>query len=121
MATFDYLQSRAKADRLIQRFGMQASLRRNGVDRPCYVAIVQNTAREEPNDFTNLVDQKMIMSAGLFDIYLNPPVKDLDALVLYVQPPGNPPVVQKVSNLTTPVDNIAPANIDVAYQFTVRR
>lgn len=100
---------------------MQASLRRDGVDRPCWLVIVRNNAGEQPTDFTNLIDQNVIVSAGLFDIYANPPVKDLDAVVFYVQPPGDPLVVQKVSNITTPVDNIAPANIDVAYQFTVRR
>lgn len=121
MATFDYLHSRTVADRLIQKFGMQASLRRNDIDRPCWLVIVRNDAREQPTDFTNLVDQEIIVSAGLFDLYLNPPVKDVDQVVFYLQPPGNPPVVQKVSNITTPVDNIAPANIDVAYQFTVRR
>ena len=121
MSGFDYLGSRATADRLITKFGMKASLRRNGTDRDCYVVIVDYMPSDKATEMTNPTDRKVVMSAGLGDVPTTPPVNEKDQLVTYFQPPDDPPVVKEILPFTCPVQPISPAGVVVAYEFTVRR
>lgn len=122
MALFDYVKSRATADKLIQKFGMKAVLRRKGVDRTCYVVIPEYLAREKPSDMANPTDRQVFIAAGLGDVPLTPPNNEVDQLVTFVQPLGTPPVVDEILPFTGgPVKPIRPAGIVVVYQGTVRR
>lgn len=122
MALFDYVRSKATADRLIQKFGMNAVLRRTTdtpTDRPCRVCIVDYMPRDQASQLTNPTDRRVYMSAvGLEG---EPPDNEQDQLVTFVQPPTNPPVVNEVLPFTCPVKPLAPAGVVVCYEFTVRR
>jgi hypothetical protein len=119
--TFDYLHSRAVADKLIGKFGMKAALRRGMTDRECWIVITDYLPHEEASQLVNPTDRKVIISAGLGAVPGEPPDNEQDKLVTYVQPLANPPVVKEVLAFTSPVAPISPAGIDVAYQVTVRR
>ena len=122
MAQFDYLGTRATADRLIQRFGMAAVLRRTGSpDRPCFVAIIDNEPTDKATALTNPTDRRVLLSASGAEIEATPPDNESDLLVTFVQPPTNPPVQDEVLPFTCPVKKYAPAGIVVLYEFTVRR
>jgi hypothetical protein len=122
VASFDYGRSRATADRLIRKFGMQGVLRRattSPTDRPVWVLIVDELPRDQASQLANPTDRNVIMSAvGLDDMQ---PDNEQDQLVTFVQPPTNPPVEKEVLPFTCPVKKIAPAGITVLYEFTVRR
>lgn len=121
MALFDYIRTRATADRLVTKFGMKASLRRAGVDRDCYV-VMEYQPRENPSQAANPTDRLVYMSAGLGDVLTTPPNNESDQLVTYVQPLSTPPVVDEVLSFTgEPVKLIRPAGITVLYEAKVRR
>jgi len=121
-AKFDYAQALDDADALIQFFGMNAVLRREGFpDRPCRVAIVEYKPREKPTDLANPVDRTVFMSAKNPEIIATPPDNELDQLVTFVQPPTNPPVENEVLPMTCKPTPTAPAGVTVLWQFTVRR
>ncbi len=125
MATkFDYVQATTDADNLIQFFGMDAVLRRVGsspVDRPCRVAIIEYSPREQAANLANPTDRKVVMSAKNSEVQLMPPDNEQDQLVTFVQPPANPPVVHEVLPLTCKPKPTAPAGVTVLWEFTVRR
>lgn len=124
MSSFDYLESRADADELIQYFGMQASLRRSTdtpTDRSCWVAIVEYEPSDKSTSLANPTDRRVIMSADLGAVLAEPPDSEKDVLVTYVQPAANPPVINEILPFTCPVKPTAPAGIVVCYEFTVRR
>lgn len=120
MAGFDYLGSRATADKLIHKFGMRAVLRRAAdtpTDRPCWVVIIDELPRDAATELTNPTDRRIIMSAVGLDS--EPPDNERDQLVTFIQPGG---VEQnELLPFTCPVKKYAPAGITVAYEFTVRR
>lgn len=119
MATkFDYAGAIQDVDAIIAFFGMDAVLRREGIDdRPCRVVIFDNP-REKASELTNPVDRQVYMSpAGLTIL----PDNELDQLVTFVQPPTIPPVVKEVLPFTCKVKPTAPAGVTVLYEFTVRR
>jgi hypothetical protein len=124
---FDYIQTQADADALLQEFGMAAILRRESVnptDRPCTVCIIEYNPREKPADLANPTDRRVILSpldptTGL-PLAL-PPDNELDQLVTFVQPPTSPPVVNEKLPLTCKPKPTAPAGVTVLWEFTVRR
>jgi hypothetical protein len=124
-AKFDYVQTQADAEELLQEFGMAAVFRRSGiVDRPCTVAIIEYDPREKPSDLANPTDRRVIMSpldptTGL--PLAIPPDNELDQLVTFVQPPTNSPVVNEVLPLTCKPKRTAPAGVTVLWEFTVRQ
>jgi hypothetical protein len=120
MAGFDYLGTRATADKLIHKFGMAAVLRRatdTPTDRPVWVVIVDEMPRDDASQLTNPTDRKVIMSAVGLDS--EPPDNERDLLVTFIQPGGT--VQNEVLPFTCPVKKYAPAGVTVAYDFTVRR
>lgn len=125
---FDYLDAQNTADSLIQYFGMDAVLRREGsspVDRPCRVAIVDWRPRERATDLTNPTDRYVIMSASNVEVQLMPPDSEQDLLVTYKQLPTGGPVLPLVEDEVLPLTSkpkpTEPAGITVCYEFTVRR
>lgn len=121
---FDYLDARSTADELVQFFGMDAVLRREGsspVDRPCRVAIVEHKPRERPTDLANPEDRYVIISAANAEVQAMPPDNEHDVLVTFVQPPTNPPVEHEILPFTSKPKVTAPAGIAVCYECTVRR
>lgn len=122
MAQFDYIRTRGVADKLIQKFGMKASLRRAGIDRDCVVVIPEYLSRENPSQMTNPTDRQVFIAVGLGAVLATPPDNELDQLVTYVQPLGTPPVVDEILPFTAAsVKPIRPAGIVVLYQAMVRR
>lgn len=120
MGLFDYVRTRATADKLIRKFGMRAVLRRAGVDRDCYVVIADYLARENPSQATNPTDRQVYMAAGLGAVLTVPPDNELDQLVTFVQPLGT--VVDEILPFTAAsVKPIKPAGITVLWQAMVRR
>lgn len=118
-AKFDYDQALKDADELIRFFGMDAVLRRTGLDdRPCRVAIIEYNPREQPANLANPTDRKVIMSALGLSV---PPDNEQDQLVTFVQPPTNPPVVNEELPLTCKPKPTAPAGVTVLWEFTVRQ
>jgi hypothetical protein len=121
-AKFDYQAAITDADNLIQYFGMNAVLRRAGSgDRPCRVAIIEYSPREQASNLANPTDRKVVMSAKNSEVQAMPPDSELDQLVTFVQPPTNPPVVKEVLPLTCKPKPTAPAGVVVMWEFTVRR
>ena len=118
--TFDYQQAILDADELIRYFGMAAVLRRNGVDRPCTVAIVKFNPREKPSELANPTDRKVIMSASNPEVQALPPDNEQDQLVTFVQPSTNPPVIDEELPMTCKPETTAPAGVTVLWEFTVR-
>lgn len=122
MGLFDYIKARNTGDRLVKKFGMLASLRREGVDRDCYVVVADYLSRENAAQATNPTDRQVIMAAGLGAVIAQPPDNELDQLVTYVQPPTVPPVVDEILPFTAAsVKPIRPAGITVLWQAMVRR
>ncbi len=122
MGVFDYIKSRGVGDKLVKKFGMLASLRRDGVDRDCYVVVADYLSRENPSQATNPTDRQVIMAAGLGAVLVTPPDNELDQLVTYVQPRTTPPVVDEILPFTAAsVKPIRPAGITVLWQAMVRR
>ncbi len=119
MSTFDYIKTRASADKLIKKYGMKAKLRRGGVDRDCVVVIPEYLSREKASEFANPTDRQVYISAGLGDVPTTPPNNELDQLVTFVQPAGT--VVDEILPFTAPVKPISPAGIVCVYSGTVRR
>lgn len=122
MGLFDYTKTRATGDRLVKKFGMKASLRRDGVDRDCYVVLTEYLSRENPAQATNPTDRQVLIAAGLGAVLATPPDNEQDQLVTYVQPPTSPPVVDEILPFTAAsVKPIRPAGITVLWQAMVRR
>lgn len=120
MATFDYIRTRAIGDRLIRKFGMKASLRRDGVDRDCWVVFPEYLAREKPSEMANPTDRQVYIAAGLGDVMTTPPDNETDQLVTYVQPLGTQ--VDEILPFTGgPVKPVRPAGVTVVYEARVRR
>ena len=87
---FDYQDAINTAEELIDYFGMDAVLRREGSspeDRPCRVVLVEFTPRERAGELTNPTDRKVIMSAKNEEVQLMPPDNEQDVLVTFVQKP----------------------------------
>lgn len=120
---FNYVKTRATGDRLVKKFGMKASLRRDGVDRDCYVVIPEYLSRENPSAMTNPTERQVYIAAGVGAVSGdNEPDNENDQLVTYVQPPRTPPVVEEVLPFTAAsVKPIRPAGITVLWQAMVRR
>lgn len=122
MALFDYVHSRATADKLMIKFGMRALLRRGGIDRVCTVCIPNYLTRENPSEMTNPTDLQVYIAAGLGGVPTTPPHNEADQLVTFVQPLGTPPVVDKIFVFTNePVKPISPAGVVVLWEAMVRR
>lgn len=122
MGLFDYVKTRNTGDKLIRKFGMLAALRRDGVDRDCYVVVADYQSRENPSSMTNPTDRQVFMAAGLGAVLTTPPDNEKDQLVTFVQPPTNPPVVEEILPFTAAsVKPIRPAGITVLWQAMVRR
>lgn len=120
MSKFDYIRTRAVADGLIEKFGMKASLRRDGVDRDCWVVLPEYMTTEKASQMANPTDRQVFISAALGDVSTTPPDNEKDQLVTYVQPLGT--VVDEILPFTgAPVKPIRPAGVIVLYQATVRR
>lgn len=120
---FDYVKTRAIGDKLVKKFGMLATLRREGGgDRDCYCVMPDYLSRENPSSMTNPTDRTVYIAAGLGGVPNMPPDNEADRLVTYVQPPSTPPVVDEILPFTpASVKPIRPAGITVLYQATVRR
>jgi hypothetical protein len=118
MATFNYPALRSTADKLIQQFGMKASLvsRATGVYRDCWVVVSKFNPRDAEGRFANPVNRQVLIAAGLGGVPAAPPDAEGDTLVTYVQPPSVPPVQDEVLNFTQPVEPIKPAGIVVLYE-----
>jgi hypothetical protein len=116
-AKFDYLGSRATADRLIKKFGMRAVLRRGTTDRECFVVIVDYEPSDKQAMLANPTDRKVVMSA--VGLESQPPDNEQDMLVTFVQPAGV--VEHELLPFTCPVKPTAPAGVVAVYEFTVRR
>lgn len=120
MALFDYIKTRATADKLITKFGMKAKLRRGGVDRDCVVVIPEYMSREKPSEMTNPTDRQVFIAAGLGAMLAMPPDNEADQLVTFVQPLGT--VVDEILPFTgASVKPIRPAGVTVLWQAQVRR
>jgi hypothetical protein len=122
MAGFDYLKSKATADKLIRKFGMKAVLRRTTdtpTDRPCWVVVIDEMPRDAQTELTNPTDRRVILSAVGPEIEAKPPDKEYDTLVTFIQPGGT--IQNEVLPFTSPVKKYAPAGITVAFESTVRR
>ncbi len=120
--SFDYVGTRETADRLILRFGMKAYLRRAGIDRDCWVVIIDYMPHERAAQLTHPTDRRVIISAGLGAVPSEPPDFEAgDLLVTFVQPQTNPPIQHEVLPFTSPVKITAPAGVIVLYEATVRR
>lgn len=121
MTAFNYVRTRATGDRLVQKFGMKAVLRRAGIDRVCYVVLPKYLTREK-NDLANPTDRTVYIAAGLGDVPSMPPDNEADQLVTFVQPLGTPPVVDEILPFTgASVEPIRPAGIVVLWTAMVRR
>lgn len=125
MATkFDYQAAQQDANGLIEYFGMDAVLRREGTspsDRPCRVVIFDEP-RERASELSTPTDRKVYLSPLNEDGVLTPdPDNEQDQLVTFVQPPTNPPVEHEVLPFTSKPKKVAPAGITALWEFTVRR
>lgn len=122
MALFNYVKSRQKADALVTKFGMKASLRRAGIDRDCVCVIPAYQSTEKSSQMTNPTDREVFIAAGLGAVPTTPPDNEQDRLVTYVQPASTPPVVDEILTFTgASVKPIKPAGIVVLWQAMVRR
>jgi len=122
MAQFDYARVRGTADRLLQKFGMSAVLRREGVaDRPCVVAIIDYLPREKASSLANPTDRRVLISADTPEVQATPPNNELDQLVTFVQPPSDTPVENEVLPFLEPIKLYSPAGVPVLYEGRVRQ
>lgn len=121
MATFDYLASRSTADKLIKKFGMQASLSRAGVLRTCWVAVTKYNPRDPSAQLANPTDRNVVMSADLGDVTATPPDAEQDLLIIYAQPAANPPVIAETLRFAEPLEPVRPAGVTVVYLGRVRQ
>ena len=124
MSGFDYIKTRATADRLIQKFGMQAVLRRatdSPTDRECWIVVESYDPADPASSLANPTDRKVYISAGLGDVPGEPPDSEQDQLITFIQPPTTPPVQNEILVFTKPIKPIEPAGVTCVYQASVRR
>jgi hypothetical protein len=117
-----YAQMLAVADQLITDYGMAASLRNNetGALRACIVAITDYMPRDAATQLANPTERTVLFAAGLGDIPNAAPDWENEQLVTYVQPPGNPPVINETLSFTMPLKLYSPGGIVVLYQTNVK-
>jgi hypothetical protein len=118
---FNYIATRGTADKLIQQFGMKASLVRGGVFRDAWICMVEYLPKDAQSQLANPTDRQVLISAGLGGVPGLAPDWTLDQLVTYVQPATVPPVQNEVLPFTMPIKPISPAGVVVLYQTTVKR
>lgn len=125
MAKFNYPKTRAKADALVNKFGMNAVLRRMSLapgvtDRACVCVIPEYQTKDAASQLANPTERQVIIAAGLGDVPTTPPDNELDQLVTFVQPLGV--VEDEVLAFTKkPVKPIKPGGIVVLYEAVVQR
>lgn len=116
---FDYLRSRATADRMILKWGMKAVLRRSSGDRWCWVVVERYMPQEQDGKLVTPTDRKVLMSTQGLTI---PPEEGKDALVTFVQPmdPLHPVLDETLRIVSSPF-RLAPAGTTILWQLQVRR
>jgi len=122
MSGFNYIRTREIADRLIQKFGMKAALRRltdTPTDRECWIVITSYDPQDRASSLANPTDRTVFIAAGLGAVLDEPPDSEQDQLVTFVQPPSDPPVQNEVLDFIKPIKPIEPAGVAVVYQGTV--
>lgn len=124
MAKFNYPKSRAKADALVTKFGMNAVLRRMSLapgvtDRACVVCLPDYQTKDAASQLANPTDRLGYIAAGLGAVPTMPPDNELDQLVTFVQPLGV--VEDEVLPFTKPIKPYKPAGIVVLYEVVVQR
>jgi hypothetical protein len=118
--THDYSRSARVATGMINKWGEAAALRRNGAaDRPCVAFIREWNAVERVGRVVDPTD-RMVLIATSTALNATPPNRDLDRLVTYVQPPGNPPVESGQLRITAPVVPFAPNGTVLYWKLAVR-
>lgn len=117
---FDYAGMQATATDLIGFFGMDALLRRGGVDRPCTACVYDYAPRNMETSLALPIERRVFIAATTGAL-TQAPDYDQDQLVTFVQPPANPPVVDEILNFASPAKKYAPAGLLVAYELVVRR
>ncbi len=110
------------ADQLIDEYGMGANLRSNanGSLRPCVVVIPDYMPRDAQTLLANPTERTVLFAAGLGDIPNAAPDWEGEQLLTYIQPPGNPPVINEILSFTMPLKLFSPGGIVVLYQCTVK-
>jgi hypothetical protein len=107
------------ANSMIEKWGMQAVLRRASGDRACTVVITRHSPIERLGQTRNPLDRKVLVSVeGLTD----PPDQERDRLVTFLQPmdPNNP-IEDEVLKIVEPPGKISMAGQVVYYSLSVRR
>lgn len=110
------------AHELLQEFGMQASLLRNGEYRDCYVAVIEYSPKDPATQLANPTERTVLFDPLYGAVPDTPPDNELDQLVTYIQPMATPPVINEVLPFTgAPVKLFSPAGLIILYQATVKR
>lgn len=118
--THDYNRSAKVATNMIIKWGETAALRRNGAaDRPCVAFIREYNGVERVGRLVDPTD-RMVLIATSPTLNATPPNRDLDRLVTYVQPLGNPPVEYGQLRITAPVVPFAPNGTTLYWKVAVR-
>lgn len=118
MVSYPKFQRLAK--RLIKDFGMIGALRRDGVDRDCWVVVPDYTAHERQS-LANPVGHLALLAATAPDgTLLDKPNWQQDKLVLYEQPLASPRVVSMILDIVAPQGDLAPAGITVYWELQVK-
>ena len=123
IAPFNYARQQQVARGMIEKFGVNAVLRRqNAPDRPCKVVIQEYTAIERIGKMIDPVDRLALVSP--FDpttgLALDPdPSSELDRLV--TMQPGTTNVEDETLRIVAPPGKLAPGNIIDYWELRVRR
>lgn len=117
----DFIRSRAKADQMIQKWGVPGVLRRASGDRPCWVLIQDYSPIERMGKMIDPIDRLALVSAierGTGNVLLAPD-REQDRIVTFV--PGSDPLVEdETLRMSAPPGKLAPGNVVVYWELRVR-
>ncbi len=120
---FNYDRTQQRARRMIEKYGLFAVLRRQGLaDRQCMVVIQEYSAFERIGKMIDPVDRLALVSP--FDpntgLPLNPePSSELDRLV--TMKPGTTNVEDETLRIVAPIGKLAPGDVVAYFELRIRQ
>ena len=116
-----YEEMQLLAHELIEEFGMGASLRRDGADRPCIACIYDHAPNGNDSSMVQTVERRILISAITPEVQALPPDCELDTLITYKQPMTDPPIQDRELRFNKPVRLYSPAGLVVAFDLSLRK
>jgi hypothetical protein len=122
LSSWNYFETADQCASIIAAMGQPAVLRRgvapDTMDRPCRIFFRRHTVAEMLGGLVDPMERRVILAAKGLTI---PPDINVDSLITFIQPLGNPPVELENLRITKPAEPVAPAGVVIIWRMWVRR